>query len=74
MGERCGLLVSSGLKKNWFCAEESFVQDMGRLLKKQTGHSDNVAALPQLKLTTATQALNACIAFLEVQKLFNYQL
>jgi hypothetical protein len=63
------LLVSSGLKKNWFCAEEAFLQDMGRLLKKHAGHSDNVAALPQFKLTTATQALNACITFLEVRTL-----
>jgi len=66
VGERCGILVSSGLKKSWFTAEESFMQDLSRLVKKHAGQTENVAALPELKLTAATPALNACISFLEV--------
>ncbi|XP_065342598.1 DNA mismatch repair protein Msh2 [Cloeon dipterum] len=63
--EHCGMLVTIR-PKNTFKSDDAFVQDMGRLLRLKPGQSDNVAALPEMKLTTATQALSACINFLEL--------
>jgi hypothetical protein len=68
MCERCGILLTPALKKTWFTAEDSFLQDLKRLVKVQPGQTDNVAALPELLLTVATPALNACISFLGVSE------
>ena len=55
-------------KRTDFNADEGFIQDMGRLLRFKEGQLENVQALPEMALTSATPALAACIRFLEVRQ------